>query len=319
VALLCLPPLITLAHYHFGLHAEWMGFSSDPQTGIRAEMEPNAGETEPAGEEWVWRDFSNIALQECGQSTVETARATMGDLGKLVLGGIGEVPEEDQQVWLAAILEDIDKETLDQDPATLAYMEDIVSHLIVKEDLYIEVHLVDEEIVNAFAIPGPAILVYQGLLDRLDNEAALAGILAHEVAHIELGHQVELLAALGRLGIHPDSGLANVLGPLIKHGFELESEKAADRQGLARMLQFSYCPVTYIEFLQLLQAPLTEGESDPLQREAEDLLASHPSSQRRACLANNQLAFLTRDRQGGNYYLGRRNVLLRTSQFQRKF
>lgn len=318
VALLCLPPLITLAHYHLGLHAEWVGFSAERQE------EPNPGTTpvaedEQTSEEWVWRDFSAISLQECSMSTVETARSAMGDLGKLVLGGLGEVSEDDQQVWLEAILAEIEEEALDHDTATLAYLEDMVSHLIAEADLLIEVHLIHEELVNAFAVPGPAILVYQGLLDSLDSEAALAGILAHEVAHIELGHHVELLAILQQLGVHPASGLAAIAGPIINHSFQLDSEKAADRRGLARMLEFNYCPITYIALLRQIQAPQQGAQDDPLSHEAHDLLASHPSAERRACLANNQLVFLASDRPADYYYMGKRNLLLRMSQFRRKF
>jgi len=48
---------------------------------------------------------------------------------------------------------------------------------------------------NAFALPGGPVFVYTGLLKYLDSEAALAGVLAHEVAHIESRHATKRLSA----------------------------------------------------------------------------------------------------------------------------
>ena len=57
-------------------------------------------------------------------------------------------------------------------------MEAIIKGNFVKND----------SILNAFAIPGGHIYIYTGLLKYLDSEAALAGVLAHEIAHAEKRH-----------------------------------------------------------------------------------------------------------------------------------
>lgn len=52
-----------------------------------------------------------------------------------------------------------------------------------------------DDVMNAFALPGGPVFVYTGLLKYLDSEAALAGVLAHEVAHIESRHATKRLSA----------------------------------------------------------------------------------------------------------------------------
>lgn len=79
-----------------------------------------------------------------------------------------------------------------------SYVQEIVnqilqSPLIKYRDVFIYkvTILKDDNTVNAFATPGGYIYVYTGLLKFLDNEATLAGVLAHEIAHIELRHSTQ--------------------------------------------------------------------------------------------------------------------------------
>ncbi|MHC1738721.1 MAG: M48 family metalloprotease [Ignavibacteriaceae bacterium] len=52
-----------------------------------------------------------------------------------------------------------------------------------------------DDVLNAFALPGGPVFVYTGLLKYLDSEAALAGVIAHEIAHIESRHATRRLSA----------------------------------------------------------------------------------------------------------------------------
>jgi predicted Zn-dependent protease len=53
--------------------------------------------------------------------------------------------------------------------------------------------VIDTETINAFAMPGGSVIVSSGLLKRLNNEAELAGVLAHEIAHVVKRHQLQAI------------------------------------------------------------------------------------------------------------------------------
>ncbi len=88
------------------------------------------------------------------------------------------------------------------DPAVKAYINQrIFQHIInspkiVKKDIYnYQFEIINQDILNAFAIPGGYIYLYTGLLKYLDSEAALAGVIGHEIAHIERRHATQRLTA----------------------------------------------------------------------------------------------------------------------------
>ena len=58
-----------------------------------------------------------------------------------------------------------------------------------------QMELIDKDILNAFALPGGFLYVYTGLLKYLDSEAALAGVLGHEIAHAELRHATQRMTS----------------------------------------------------------------------------------------------------------------------------
>jgi beta-barrel assembly-enhancing protease len=90
----------------------------------------------------------------------------------------------------------------DGDPAVATYVEGVFQNVLAspeverKEAFDYEITLIgDAETLNAFALPGGKIYVYEGLLKYLDSEAALAGVIAHEVAHCEKRHATQRMTA----------------------------------------------------------------------------------------------------------------------------
>lgn len=112
-------------------------------------------------------------------------------------------PYEDQEMGKEFddyILDNPSEFPILQSAAAVKYVQDIVesiieSPLIIYKDVFpYEVRIInDDETVNAFALPGGYIYVYTGMLKYIDNEAVLAGILAHEIAHADLRHGTESL------------------------------------------------------------------------------------------------------------------------------
>ncbi len=89
------------------------------------------------------------------------------------------------------------------DPSIKQYISDrIFNHVlssakIVDKNIYpYQMEIIDQpEILNAFALPGGYIYIYTGLLKYLDSEAALAGVIGHEIAHAEMRHATQRMTA----------------------------------------------------------------------------------------------------------------------------
>ena len=157
--------------------------------------------------------------------------------------------------------------------------------------------VLDSDTINAFAMPGGMILISHGLVKKLNTESELAGVLAHEVAHVVKKHQLqaisssstsEFLAAVGkevaanRIGRHGGdafglkSAAANMGIDVVKNGVFLrpldrEWEYEADRMGVVLAARAGYDPYGLIAALQMLQSMAAEDGGVSL------IFATHPS------------------------------------------
>ena len=138
--------------------------------------------------------------------------------------------------------------------------------------------------VNAFALPGGPSFVFTGLLKASDNEAELAGVLAHEISHVVLRHGtsrmskanlikgpaevIALLNSLTVIGSLANVGLGLALdGVFLKNSRDDESE--ADALGARIMSEAGYDPVALARFFEKLEA--RGGPGVP------EFLSDHPS------------------------------------------
>ena len=93
-----------------------------------------------------------------------------------------------------------------RDAAVNAYVAEIGKRMAAQSErpnLPWEFHVVDDAAVNAFAIPGGFIYVTRGLMASINNEAELAGVIGHEIAHVTHRHSVQQIskAQLAQLGL----------------------------------------------------------------------------------------------------------------------
>lgn len=150
-------------------------------------------------------------------------------------------------------------------------------------------HVVDDEQVNAFALPGGHIVVFTGLLDRMDSPDQLIALLAHEATHVEERHSTRMMARgmAGYLFLSLLIGDANAVVAVVaenanamrnlSYGRNLESE--ADAAGQERMFANGVDPEGMVKLLTLLEmqsAELPDGLS---------FLSSHPLTQDRIAKA----------------------------------
>jgi len=124
-----------------------------------------------------------------------------------------------------------------------------------RQDLTWHFGVLDTEAINAFAAPGGYIFVTKGLYRLLNNEAELAGVLGHEIAHVTQKHhlkvlkQSSLIGALGQAASRKAKGSDQVVQNLIGNGAEImvrgldkNAEHEADRIGMVYAARAGYDP-----------------------------------------------------------------------------
>ncbi len=160
----------------------------------------------------------------------------------------------------------------------------------VPEGIDFEFHVIDDDTqVNAFAIPGGNIYIYSGLLKAAENEAEVAGVLSHEVAHVTQRHVAERLVAqyglstLAALALGQNPGMlqqlaAQVLGTGILLKYSRDHETEADTTAIPYLVSAGYNPEGLVTFFERLAA----GRGDT--PAALMLLQSHPAPASRVAL-----------------------------------
>jgi len=156
-----------------------------------------------------------------------------------------------------------------QDPVVNEYVNRIGQNLVRNSDAQVPftIKVIDSDEVNAFALPGGFFYVNSGLILAADEEAELAGVMAHEIAHVAARHGMRQMtranwAQIGTIplifvgggigyGIYEASGLAL---PLTFMKFQRNFEAEADYLGLQYMYKTGYDPQAFIAFFEKIQA-----------------------------------------------------------------
>ncbi|WP_428312265.1 M48 family metallopeptidase [Hydrocarboniphaga sp.] len=141
-------------------------------------------------------------------------------------------------------------------------------------------HIARNAQLNAFAIPGGHIVVYSGLIEAADDATELAGVLAHEVEHVELRHSLKAMMQQAGLrlaiaAVIGDFGIASeAAGRLSGLQFSRDSEREADTQGLQRLIASGIDPQGMLRLFAKLDTQ-TQGVAPPA------WLNSHPATPQR--------------------------------------
>ena len=182
--------------------------------------------------------------------------------------------------------------TLHDSGTAVQALRDIGDRLTVGSPFRYRWLLADAPEVNAFAAPGGVIVVFSGLIRQAESPEALAGVLAHEVAHVELRHS--LRAAVKGLGLRAalslvfgegaGGALAGAAADLTELKFSRDAERAADLDGLRRLQAARIDPQGMLQFFARLDGKVGQGAS------VAGWLSSHPPAGERRALLAAQLA-----------------------------
>ena len=146
--------------------------------------------------------------------------------------------------------------------------------------------LIDRNEPNAFALPGGRIFVFTGLLDRVQRPEELAGVLAHEMAHVTRRHGLHKLIVAGgpyyvlRLFVSDDQQVLSAISAgsqmLVTQSYSRDVEREADNLGWHYLMAANIDPRGLGDFFQLL----TESEEHQMTLIPE-MFRSHPATEER--------------------------------------
>jgi len=171
------------------------------------------------------------------------------------------------------------------------YIEDIGQELARSSDrpnIPYTFQVVDSDSINAFATMGGFVYVNTGLLKLVDNEAELAGVIAHEIGHVAGRHAVKQMreraitqGALSAAGLDRSSAVQIGLQLAVDLPHSRGDEFDADNRGLKTLERAGYAPVGLIDFMRKLERVNT--------RSRPSFLSTHPASRDRVIAMERQL------------------------------
>lgn len=147
-----------------------------------------------------------------------------------------------------------------------------------------EVAIIKSESVNAFCVPGGYIYFYTGIFDKLHNEAELAGVMAHEIAHAAVRHSTQRLTkeygvsmvaslVLGQNSSAIGKAVADMAQGLGALAFSRADESQADEYAVRFMAKTDYEVTALADFFDVLESMQTaSGQPQQL-----PFLSTHPA------------------------------------------
>jgi Zn-dependent protease with chaperone function len=201
----------------------------------------------------------------------------------------------------ADISQAIDRESLlVEDPFLTNWVNGIGANLAkyrAREDVAYTFHIINSDEINAFALPGGFVHVDMGLLNTVSSDDELAGVMAHEMGHVERRHAVTMQEKAGILGVL--IGVLSILSPIVymlggyggdlaMNKFSRQDELQADQYGLLLMSRAGYDPQAMVDFMdelrQMQETPETPTdkwmESHPVPSDRISHLEGYPQLDR---------------------------------------
>lgn len=233
-------------------------------------------------------------------------------------GWLGGSREKEMQIGRQLALEVEQQAKLIDDPIITEYINRVGQNVVLHSDAKIPftIKVIDSDEVNAFALPGGFFFVNKGLILAADNEAEIAGVMAHEIAHVAARHAMEnagkgqflgygILAGLILTGGIAGTILQNTAGlgqALAFFSFSRGAESEADMLGVQYLYAAGYDPTAMSTMFEKL-ASKNKKKPGTLSK----LFSTHPQSVDRR---DASMALVSRFPEKDEY-------IISTSEFQR--
>jgi predicted Zn-dependent protease len=206
--------------------------------------------------------------------------------------------------------------TKGRDVEYLRALVDVVQPQMVNADRYDDIRIVvaRSPLTDARSFPGGTLVVFDGLLDFADSEAALVGVIGHELSHLDRGHQLvrvkgqklaEETFANGGAGRRAAFSNLPLLMRLWSRPFRPEDEREADQDGARWAYQAGYDPREMAKlFLRLHERNQGQGADIPVLA----FLRSHPYEGERHAAVMKLYEELQADEPRDDLYVGQENL-----------
>jgi hypothetical protein len=235
-----------------------------------------------------------------------------------LFGWLGGSQEKEMSIGRQLALQVEQQAKLVEDPIITEYVNRVGQNVVLHSDAKVPftIKVIDSDEVNAFALPGGFFFVNKGLILAADNEAELAGVMAHEIAHVAARHAMEnqgkgtlinygALAGIIFGGPVVATVLQNgggILAGLASLKFSRNAEVEADRLGVQYLFASGYDPTAMSTMFEKLASKNRKKPSS-----LGKLFATHPQSLERR---DSSLALVARFPEKDEYVIS-------TSEFQR--
>jgi predicted Zn-dependent protease len=229
-----------------------------------------------------------IALAISGTGFAKDKKKDPDEIGNRDVGkGVNFYSLEKEIALGKQLAQEIERQAkIVDDPIVAEYVNRVGQNLVRNSDVKVPVTIkvIDAEEINAFALPGGFFFVNTGLILRAENESELAGVMAHELAHIAARHGTRQatkgtianlatipLIFMGGWGGFGARQAAGVLVPVGFLRFSRGMESEADLLGLQYMYKAGYDPTGFVDFFEKL---LSDEKRKP--GTLSKIFASHP-------------------------------------------
>lgn len=196
-------------------------------------------------------------------------------IGKKVVDSVRDIgPNEEMEMGAGMAASLLGASPLLPNPELQRYVNRVggwLAQQTERQDIDWHFGVLDDSQINAYTTPGGYVLITRGLFDKLRNEAELAGVLAHEIAHVVRRHHLKaiqtgnLRGAMGeaieaRAQARGSAGTYNTLkafsglNELYTRGLDKEDEFEADRMGVVIAARAGYNPYGLVSVLQTLDS-----------------------------------------------------------------
>ncbi|MFH1783113.1 MAG: M48 family metallopeptidase [Candidatus Omnitrophota bacterium] len=199
---------------------------------------------------------------------------------------------------IAESLEKNPEVKLDPDPLMSERVNEIGKRLAEvsdRKEVNYTFRVIDDKDVNAFALPGGYIFVFKGVVEKVESDDELAGVMAHEMAHVVARHSIKryqsglgytILQVLMAVSGAPGREVNNVnsaLGQLVME-YSREDEAVADKLAIKYLGKAGYDPNAMLSFLKKMQEVHRDAPIRPY-----SAYHSHPSISNRIRMVKQEL------------------------------
>ncbi|MGH8021696.1 MAG: M48 family metalloprotease [Opitutaceae bacterium] len=203
--------------------------------------------------------------------SLKKAQDTAGKVGRVAKGAAGLSLEEEIAIGDSVAIEIVSRHDglWKDEPATkrVNLVGRVLARYAERQDLEWRFGILNSDTINAFSAPGGRVFITRGLYQLADDDDKLAGVLAHEIAHIDQRHALRIIARGELLGgvselvadrssdfAQYEQAISDITGELLDKGYDPNSEYDADKRGRALAKTTGFAPGGLRATLETLKA-----------------------------------------------------------------